>query len=236
MKRLKGIVAAGMIVLAGVLAGCGGQTEQVQQIQEAVGMDVEHWEIPDVVQSNLSDEEQAIFDKAMEGLLGVNYEPVAVIATQLVSGTNRAYLARGTVVYPDASPTWYVISIYENLQGEVELLDIREFDVDNPLYLEEDAGTLMGAWKAAEPSFSVLPADAADAYDAGMEGITGVDYQPIALLGTAEGGNYLVLCYGVPVTPSGTPGLYLAQVGGNQDAGISIAMVSQLDINSYVFG
>ena len=55
------------------------------------------WQIADVAREELTDEERQDFAKATEVLLGETYEPVCVLATQVVSGTNFAYLAKGNV-------------------------------------------------------------------------------------------------------------------------------------------
>lgn len=77
----------------------------------------------------LSDDEKAVFEKALEGLTGVGYQPVAKLASQVVSGTNYAFLAVGTVVAPEQIPHLYVISIYADLQGNAELKNICGIDL-----------------------------------------------------------------------------------------------------------
>ena len=46
----------------------------------------------------ITDEVRALFDKAMEGLVGVNYVPVAYLGSQVVAGTNHAMLVRPSTV------------------------------------------------------------------------------------------------------------------------------------------
>ena len=72
----------------------------------------------------VTEEAKAAFDKAMEGLVGVAYKPVAVIASQVVNGTNRAYLAEATVVYPGAETEYVIVTVHEGLDGSAELLDV----------------------------------------------------------------------------------------------------------------
>ena len=77
----------------------------------------------------ITEEIQAVFDKGMEGLLGVNYVPVAYLGSQVVAGTNHAILCQATAVYPDAAPTYVIVYLYENLEGNVEILNIADFDI-----------------------------------------------------------------------------------------------------------
>ena len=77
-----------------------------------------------------SQEAQASFDKAVEGLVGVGYNPIQLLATQLVSGTNYIALARGKVVGVEDKPELYVISWYEDLSGNCEIKNIAKFDLN----------------------------------------------------------------------------------------------------------
>lgn len=75
---------------------------------------------------NLSEEDTSIFDKAMEGFVGVSYSPIAVLATQVVAGTNYAYLCEATPAVLDPEPFYAVVVIYEDLSGNTEISDIVE--------------------------------------------------------------------------------------------------------------
>ena len=72
----------------------------------------------------LTDEVQNIFDTALDGLTGVDYVPLALLGTQIVSGTNYAVLCEATVVYPGAEPYYAIIYLNEDLNGNSELTDI----------------------------------------------------------------------------------------------------------------
>lgn len=77
----------------------------------------------------VTEERQAIFDKGMEGLLGVGYTPVAYLGSQVVAGTNHAFLCQSKVVAPDTAPYFTVVYLYEDLQGNVRILNIADFDI-----------------------------------------------------------------------------------------------------------
>ena len=85
------------------------------------------WQIAE--SQEITEEQQALFDRAMEGLVGVNYVPVAYLASQVVAGTNHCFLCRATVVYPDAQPTLVLVYIYEALDGHTEVLNIAPLDI-----------------------------------------------------------------------------------------------------------
>ncbi len=73
-------------------------------------------------------EAKEIFDKGLEGLLGMNYTPLALMGTQVVAGTNYCFLARGVEVYPNAQPAYYLIYLYKDLEGNVKILNIAALD------------------------------------------------------------------------------------------------------------
>ena len=76
----------------------------------------------------VTEERQLLFDTATEGLLGVNYVPVAYLGSQVVAGTNHCFLCQATVVAPDAQPQWKLVYLYEALDGTVTVLSIADFD------------------------------------------------------------------------------------------------------------
>ncbi len=85
------------------------------------------WKVAE--ETKVTEEQKAVFDKAMEGLVGVGYEPVAYLASQLVAGTNHCFLCKATVVYPNAAPTYKLVFIYQDLQGNASILNIADLDI-----------------------------------------------------------------------------------------------------------
>lgn len=76
----------------------------------------------------LTPELLAPLEDALTGLVGVAYEPVAYLGSQVVAGVNHAYLCRATVVYPGAQLTWAMVVVYEPLEGQAQLLRISDLD------------------------------------------------------------------------------------------------------------
>ena len=73
---------------------------------------------------------QAAFDKAVEGLVGAEYVPVALLSTQVVAGTNYCILCQITPVAPNATPTWALVYIYADLDGNAEITNVYELYID----------------------------------------------------------------------------------------------------------
>lgn len=110
------IVMALLVLLA--LVGCA--TQKKEEETQVVG----GWQT--VEDGTITDELQEIFNKATEQLEGVDYKAVKLLETQVVSGTNYKFLCDATVVAPDATTKQVIMTVYQNLQGEVEVLDITD--------------------------------------------------------------------------------------------------------------
>lgn len=241
MNKIKSLVAGmAAAVLAIVLIACGGQKQEATDTptgQPEGGAITGGWTIPEEYGTTFTDDELAIFDNAMGGLVGVDYKPVTVIATQVVAGTNRAYLCRGTLVTPEGGECWYVVTIYTNLEGKSEILDIKELDFVNPIFFTGEAdGQMMGAWQIVKPNGYSIPTEAAEALSKATEGTVGYAYTPIALLGTqvVSGTNYRILAYGEPVTPDAQGTLHILEIYVSLDGNAEITSMGQLDITAYV--
>ena len=80
----------------------------------------------------VTEELKALFTKGTETLTGVSYEPVAYLGSQVVAGTNHAFLCRAVTAYPgslETVPAYAMVYLYEDLSGNVSILSITDFDI-----------------------------------------------------------------------------------------------------------
>ena len=73
-----------------------------------------------------------LFEKGTETLTGVSYIPVAYLGSQVVAGTNHAFLCQAVTAYPgsiETAPSYAMVYLYEDLSGNVSILSIAEFDI-----------------------------------------------------------------------------------------------------------
>ena len=101
-------------------------------IGEADGEAVGAWEVTEGGIYSLPSDAFSAYEKASEGLVGVGYTPIALLATQLVSGTNYRFLCSGTTVTAEPVTSLYVMEVYEDLDGKakittVDMLDLNEY-------------------------------------------------------------------------------------------------------------
>ena len=66
------------------------------------------------------------FNKATEELVGCDYEPIALLGSQVVAGTNYCLLCKCTVVTPGAPVSYVLMYIYSGVDGTNEVLDIQD--------------------------------------------------------------------------------------------------------------
>ena len=70
-----------------------------------------------------------VFTKAIEGLAGVAYAPVAVVAKQVVAGTNYAILSLGKTSTNPSHDYLFLLTIYKDLEGNVKLSNVAYIDL-----------------------------------------------------------------------------------------------------------
>lgn len=75
----------------------------------------------------LTEEEKAIFSKALEKFEGVNYTPIAV-ATQVLSGINYKFFCNSQVIYPNAPNKTAMVTIYVPVDGPIHVTEIKPID------------------------------------------------------------------------------------------------------------
>ncbi len=78
--------------------------------------------------SALNEAEQAAFDKALEGMDGVGYAPLACLGHQVVAGTNYAILCKATRVSAEPAEALAVLIIYEDLEGGAAVTSVSAFE------------------------------------------------------------------------------------------------------------
>jgi len=240
MRSIGAVLAGGMLAFtltAPALVACADEVTPEDQAPVNTSVMTGGWEVS-TAPSIVTDEQRQIFDTVMAGYMGVTLEPVAVIATQVVAGTNYAFLTQATPISPDTAPYWTVVVIYQDLAGNVSFTCMNDLDVADIKTVETDGSQMYaGAWQAQDPEGAgMLDQKAATAFSAALEGYTGMSFDPIATLGTqlVAGTNYRILCAGTTVTAEPQTGLYVLTIYEDLSGNVELTDVSRLDINAYV--
>ncbi len=235
MKKILIVLLAALLVLAAVACKANEEPkaaeEQPAQEPASVGM-VGGWTPAE--DFSVTDERRAIFDKGMAVLLGVDYEPLAYLGSQVVAGTNHVFLVKGTAVVPTRPVSYALAYLYEDLQGNVKLLNIADLPIvpqeDGTLALPEEG--LMGGWAyVADPAFT----DEDEAkLEAALQNQVGASYTIVAYVGeqVVAGLNRCLLVQVTPVVPDARPHYALAYVYTDLEGNSSLSQVIDLDIGA----
>ena len=121
------------------------------------------------------------FEKATEDLDGYRYDVAAVLGSQIVAGTNYLYLCRADMVVPDAKPEYVILKVYEGLEGNAEITGSLRLLEGKEGWEYNDANPYMDENEEVKVAF-----------DKALEGLTGVEYKPIAYIGYKDN-SYAVL-------------------------------------------
>ena len=73
---------------------------------------------------------QSAFDKALDGLVGALYTPVALMSSMIDAGAYYCILCQITPVVPDAAPTWALVYVHADAQGNAEITNIYDLYID----------------------------------------------------------------------------------------------------------
>ena len=72
---------------------------------------------------------KAALEKALEALDGASYEPVALLGTQVVSGTNYLMLCKIHMITANASPDdfhYSFVTVYQDLEGDASIIETKD--------------------------------------------------------------------------------------------------------------
>jgi len=200
--------------------------KEEEEPMDPSGMSVGGWSVITDSAPDKNDAAKKALEKAVGGMLGASYEPLAVLGKQLVSGNNYCILCRITPVVPDAQPTVSLVYIYEDLQGSAKILGEKALI----------GSGMTGGFTAISGDTAISKnADAKKAFDTAMEHLDGVEYEAEAVLGTqiVAGTNYLILCKATPVIPNPQTGWALVTVNADLSGGASIGDIETIELGEW---
>ena len=211
-------VAALAAMLALGVAGCGKKDQGLTQTPLLGG-----WQLNGSFE--VTADAQALMDKALEGFTGAQYVPCAYVATQVVSGTNHLFVCRANIVVPDAVETWALVTVYEDLDGNVTIHEVHNSGVETHL----GNGMLAGGWY--EPETPDIDEELAGTLAKATEGWTGSKVEPVALLSqqVVAGMNYLVLAQVTAVAADAQPDWMLVTVYADLQGNATITDMAAFD-------
>ncbi len=194
---------------------------------DAVG----EWEVAESTYSFLSAGQRKIFEKGIDEDSDDSYEPVVVLAKQVVNGTKYVFLCQET-----DEEEWYIVTMTRATNKNVTFGTDNDLDIDEIAYSDKPrsgntAGGLMIRTIKNRPA--ALEEDVRDVFTKAVTGYTQYSFRPIALLGTqlVAGTNYRFLCLGIG---SGTKDLFVVDVYSDLQGASKVTSCKPLDLEAYV--
>ena len=137
MKKIIALMLAVIMMLC--FAACGDEEENET---------VDGYDFVEAKGTGLPQQAATAFSKAVEGLGGMSYEPLALLGTQVFSGTNYAILCEGTMVTEKPTTDMYIVIVYDGVDGETKILNSTKFDFINTENVEspDNSENLDGGW------------------------------------------------------------------------------------------
>ncbi len=219
-------------VTAAALCACSTQTEQVntpeitpEETEETMTILPGGWEKIKVDTSpDANIDAKNAFEKAKETLDGYTYEPLAVLAKQIVGGTNYCILCRGRPTVENTRTEMMLVYVYEDLDGNASVTGIKTLI---------NTANVFGGWSANEGDISLdQNEEVRAAFEKAMEGLTGASYEPIAYIGSqlVSGKNYMILCRETLVVPDADSEYAMVTVYEDLNGNAEILEVSGIGI------
>lgn len=89
-----------------------------------------------------------IFEKAVQGYLGMEFEPLKLLATQMVSGMNYKFLCKGTSVSANPEVAEYVVIVYRDLKGNCSVFSVERVSDPEPVPVPPTGDASLAIWIA----------------------------------------------------------------------------------------
>lgn len=236
MKRKIFTVLVVLLVLI-TIVGCDKKKKETKGEGEAVAS----WKIDTTAKTlNIPKEAREAFTKAVENYDGVELNPIALLGTQVVSGTNYMYLCTSTPVTQNPKTSYAIVVVYKDLKGKSEITSVEDFDYTKYTNVKfddsEEEAEVTGGWTVYDKtSEQELSEKVQKVFDDSMNNLAGATFKPIALLGTqvVAGTNYAVIA--LETTTTKKPKSYIAVLTIYEDLNdkSQVTSVATLDLADF---
>ena len=155
------------------------------------------WETAESTEVN--DELKSFFNDAVGKLDGYFFEPVALLGTQVVAGTNYCFLCKPTIKADNAMNSMVLTYINVDPSGSASYIKDERLVLPGTDAANGD-DMMVGGWSYAVSS-EITP-ELKDIMAKASETLTGAVYEPVAYVGSqvVAGTNHAMLCKVAPST------------------------------------
>jgi hypothetical protein len=204
------------------------------------------WTIADGA-AELPEDVGAAFEQASESFSGSELVPVAYFGSQVVAGTNYAVLCRATTAAKEPVTTLKVAIIYADLEGNAELLSLKDFDLseftdgDGTSITDADKAAdmdIVGGWSIPEDAAGAgLPKDINEKYESATASVDWIwsKVSPLAYLGSqvVAGNNYALICKGESSSEERADSMMIVTIYEDPDGKSELSNIHLLDLADF---
>ena len=155
-----------------------------------------------------------------------DYEPIALLGTQVVDGTNYSILVKRLASAPDAAPPFGIMTIYQDLDGNADIVSVTSIHG-----LDDSKITFTEDWNTETTDDALT---AMNAFGNATAEVTDVNYEPIAYVGQFDketSTQYYFVCRVAPVKPDAVSHIALVVIIQTGDGNAEIAMDGTVEIS-----
>lgn len=166
------------------------------------------------------------------------YTPVLLLGSQVVNGTNYAYLAYKEPISTSAFSAYVVVVVYVDLDGNAEILSESDFVLED--YLQTNGGYVSegydGAFVENQELKPMLDNDINEVFTKVFEEWPEGEFFGVSLLATqvVAGTNYAILAVGTGINNDPNPHLYIVSIYESLDGTVELNNLCSLDLNMMI--
>ena len=214
-----------IVVLCVFLVGCGTKDEEKEEKKD----ESDEWVV------SMTSNSQMLEDNIVNAFNNANkdnkYKMVALLAKQVVAGTNYMFLCSEGNEYK-------VVVVYNDLQNNSSITKVSDLDINKLEQSNNDfnAEVLEGGWTVEIPGKPMeLSEDVQRLFDSATEKLVGASYYPIVEIAHQKisTNNHLILCYGRLSDQNGSTGIVVMTLIGNDTNGKVLKSISYVDLKEY---
>ena len=230
MKRVKMMIKKSLLIimLCFILIGCGKVKKSENNIVfSAYEIDVS------AKMMNIPEDVLNKFNEAKKEILVLELEPVSILGTQVVSGTNYLILCKATSIEKPHPTNYQVVTMYVDLEGKSKITGSKEFNYS--LYVNRnidiDSKLLVGGYTVyTQIGESKLEKNIQEIFNKSTN--NDKKYSPILLFGKEknDGTNYAVLTL---ENNDNVNSLNLLTIHEGNDGSISILSDAFIDLKDF---
>lgn len=232
---MKKVFISTLVLVCLFMIGCSKKEEESNKKAE-INL-TGGWEIMLASERNdMSEEVVNAFNEAKANYTSLNLDLVALLGSQVVSGTNYMYLAKGYQTGESDKATYKIVVVYRNLEGKSTITKVSDFDFTNYTNVNKEASgeQLSGGWSAQSTGkpYDIPDDKIQSVFNEAVSTLAGMSFKPIAVLGKqlVSGTNYAILCFGAATVPDAIENVYLLTVYEDLEGTCEVVSHAYIDL------